>query len=297
MNEKKALISALLAVLLWSSVASAFKLTLGYFTPVVLLFYSSLFSIVALFCIILSQKKIYLFFVTPFKIYLKLFLLGLINPFLYYLVLFKAYSLLPAQIAQPINYTWALTLAYLSIFILKQRLSIYDIVSGMVCYFGVLIISFGGKLGGFEDVSLEGVLLALFSTLLWAVYWIYSKKSIVDPVLGLFINFISGFIAISVLIYIKGYSLEFDVEGILGSIYIGFFEMGLTFVLWLRALKLTNNSSKVANLIFLSPFISLIFIHYFLGEEIFLTTFIGLIFVIVGLLLQQKKPKLIKNGV
>ena len=297
MNEKKAIILALFAVLLWSSVATAFKLTLEYFSPVIMLFYSIIFSIFALFCVIFLENKIHLFYSYSFKIYLNMFILGLINPLFYYLVLFKAYSLLPAQIAQPINYTWALTLAYLSIFILKQKLSIYDILSGIVCYFGVLIISSGGKFGGFEDVSLEGVSLALFSTLLWAVYWVYSTKLDVDPVIGLFMNFISGLIGISVLIYLEGYSLEFDIKGILGSAYIGFFEMGLTFVLWLKALKLTNNSSKVANLIFLSPFISLVFIHYLLGEEILLTTFIGLSFVVAGLLLQQKKPKLIKNGV
>ena len=47
--------------------------------------------------------------------YKKVFILGLVNPFLYYLVLFKAYDLLPAQEAQAINYTWALMLAFLSV--------------------------------------------------------------------------------------------------------------------------------------------------------------------------------------
>ena len=32
---------------------------------------------------------------------------GLLNPCLYYLVLFKAYELLPAQQAQALNYSWA----------------------------------------------------------------------------------------------------------------------------------------------------------------------------------------------
>ncbi|NJK98814.1 MAG: EamA family transporter, partial [Bacteroidales bacterium] len=49
-------------------------------------------------------------------------MLGFLNPLLYYLVLFKAYSLLPAQIAQPLNYTWPLILVILSIIFLSKNI-------------------------------------------------------------------------------------------------------------------------------------------------------------------------------
>ena len=32
--------------------------------------------------------------------------------------------------------------------------------------------------------------------------------------------------------------------------YVGLFEMGITFVLWLSALKSTNNTARISNLIF-----------------------------------------------
>ena len=66
--------------------------------------------------------------------YKLVFTLGLINPFLYYLVLFKAYDLLPAQEAQAINYTWALMLAFLSVIFLKQKLTLKDILAGIICF-------------------------------------------------------------------------------------------------------------------------------------------------------------------
>ena len=56
------------------------------------------------------------------KNFFLILLLGLINPFLYYIVLFEAYNLLPAQEAQAINYTWVLVLSIFSIIFLKEEL-------------------------------------------------------------------------------------------------------------------------------------------------------------------------------
>jgi drug/metabolite transporter (DMT)-like permease len=57
----------------------------------------------------------------------------------------------------------------------------------------------------------------------------------------------------------------------------------------LMAMKLTDNTARISNLIFLSPFLSLIFIHFLLGEKILFATFIGLILIILGLCCQRIK--------
>lgn len=71
----------------------------------------------------------------------------------------------------------------------------------------------------------------------------------------------------------------------------GLFEMGITFVLWLSALKLTQNTARISNLIFASPFISLILLATVIGESIHPTTLIGLVLIIAGLVIQQLKFK------
>ncbi|WP_263833325.1 DMT family transporter [Sulfurospirillum oryzae] len=293
-NQKKAYIYALSSVLLWSTVASAFKLSLRYFDALQLLFYASFFSLGVFFVVMCYQKKFCTLLTYSKKTYAQLALLGLINPFIYYLILFRAYELLPAQEAQPINYTWALTLTYLSVFILKQKLSIYDFLAGLICYFGVLVISTHGDLWNFSFSNLTGVFLALFSTLLWSLFWIYNTKLHVDPLIGLFINFLCGVPAIFIYVLVTAHPLTFNFYGFLGSFYVGVFEMGITFVLWLQAMKLSTNTAKIANLIFISPFLSLLFISLFVGETILFSTFIGLIFIIIGLLVQQKGKKVTK---
>ena len=90
--------------------------------------------------------------------------------------MFKAYDLLPAQEAQAINYTWALMLAFLSVIFLKQKLTVKDIFAGIICYFGVLIISTKGEPFSLNFSNIDGVLLALLSTVLWSMYWIINTK-------------------------------------------------------------------------------------------------------------------------
>lgn len=290
-NQKLALLFGLLTVLLWSTVASAFKLTLRYFDPIQLLLYASITSFLVLFGILFLQNKIKLLFTCKPRDYMIMTFLGLINPFLYYLILFKAYDLLPAQEAQPINYTWALTLSYLSVIILKHSLRKQDVLAGILCYMGIIVIVTHGDINNFAFSNLYGVLLALLSTVLWALYWLYNTKLSVDPVVGLFFNFAIAlpFIFIWALFFSEPFAA--NMYGIFGSIYVGIFEMGLTFVLWLKAMKLSTNASQVANLIFISPFISLLLIALIVGEAILFSTFIGLLFIIIGLLVQQMKKK------
>lgn len=120
------------------------------------------------------------------------------------------------------------------------------------------------------------------------MYWIFNKKSEVDGVVGLFSNFLIRVILIAIYIgLIGGISLP-NLQASLEAVYIGFFKMGITFIFWLKAVNLTQSISKISNLIFLSPFLSLIFIYFIVAEEILLSTIIALFFIIGGLLIQQK---------
>jgi drug/metabolite transporter (DMT)-like permease len=67
------------------------------------------------------------------------------------------------------------------------------------------------------------------------------------------------------------------------------FEMGIAFVLWSYAMKKAENTAKVSNLIFISPFLSLVFIWFILGERILPSTYVGLVLIMAGLWLQQRK--------
>lgn len=282
---------ALIAVFFWSTVATAFKIALQYLTPYELVLYATFSSTIALLIVIAYQKKIREvkeYIKSDFK---KVLLLGSINPFLYYIVLFQAYDMLPAQEAQAINYSWALMLAFLSVIFLKQKLTISDIIAGIICYLGVLIISTRGDLFSLNFSNIDGVLLALFSTILWSLYWIFNAKTKVDPIVGLCANFIIALFVVSVFFLLTQPLKLPSIEGLSAAVYVGFFEMGITFLFWLKAMQYAESTAKIANLIFISPFISLIFIYFILDEIIYISTLIGLTIIVFGLIIQQTRIK------
>lgn len=286
-KQKQAYIYAIIAVLFWSTVASAFKVSLRYVDVFQLLFFSSLCSVVILFIILFIQNKLKLLRTYEAKDFLRSAALGFLNPFLYYIVLFEAYSLLRAQEALTLNYTWPIMLALLSIPILKQKIGFRSILAIFISFLGAFIIATKGNIISFKFTNILGVLLALGSTVIWSLFWIYNIKDKRDYVAKLFLNFVFGFIFILIAAPLFSKISIPDMRGLFGAGYVGLFEMGITFVFWLKALQLSRTTAKVANLIYLSPFISLIIINRIVGENILVSTVIGLILIVTGIIVQQ----------
>jgi drug/metabolite transporter (DMT)-like permease len=288
-NQKQAMLFGLGAVLLWSTVATAFKLALREFTPIQLLFVSCSASVAVIALILIVQGRWHRIFSLTRRQYWQSMVMGLINPCLYYFLLLGAFDRLPAQEAQPLNYTWALVLAYLSVPFLGQRLRRADIIAGLICYSGVIVIATRGNVLAMTFSDPLGVALAISSTLVWASYWIIATRDTRDPVVGLFLNFLCGLPVIAVICGLTD-GFDFSLGVSLGAaVYVGIFEMGIAFVLWSYAMKKAENTSKVSNLIFISPFLSLVFIYFILGEIILASTYVGLVLIVAGLWLQQRR--------
>lgn len=287
-KQQRAYAHMALVVLFWATVATAFKISLRYVNPIQLLLYGSLTAALTLYIVLLLQKKRYLLRAYGKSEVAFAALLGFINPFVFYLVLFNAYNLLPAQVAMVINYTWPITLTLLSIPFLRQPIGLYNVTAIVISFFGVVIISTRGQFLSFANLSPLGIGLALLSTVIWATFWILNLKDTHDEVVKLFLSFSFGFIYTAIsLPFLSRYILP-DWKGIISLVYVGLFEMGLTFVIWLRALRLSRTTAQVSNLIFLIPFLSLVIIHLVLGERIYISSLLGLIFIVAGIILQQK---------
>ena len=293
-QQRQAYTYALLAVLCWSTIGTAFKLSLRYLDFLTLLLFASFVAVVVLFSVLLFQGKLNLLKKIKKQDLLNSAFLGLLNPFLYYVVLLKAYELLLAQEAGTLNYIWPLVLVLLSIPMLRQKITGWSIMAILVSFFGIILISTHGQLLTLRFSNPVGVLLAIGSAIFWALYWIFNMKDRREEVSKLFLNFSFGFFYIFLTIAIlrllglnwSHYPL-LPWQGIVGSVYLGIFEMGITFILWMMALKFSSTTAKVSNLIYLSPFCSLILIHFLVGEVILLSTVVGLVFIIGGIIFQQ----------
>lgn len=289
-DQSKAVIFALLAILCWSTVASAFKIGLHYLNLTQLLFFSCISSLATLIIILLAQGKLREIKKTTLKSALVSMFLGALNPFTYYLILLKAYDILPAQEALTLNYTWVIVAVLLSTIFLKQKISIKELSALLISFTGVIVIATHGNPLELKFSNSFGVFLAVVSSLVWASYWILNIKDKGDRLIKLLLNFLFGTIYISVIFFYEN-NFNFIFLNIFPAIYIGLFEMSIAFFFWLSALHYSQSTVKISNLIYLSPFLSLIFINLVLGERILISTFFGLLLIISGIIIQQ----LIKN--
>ena len=275
------------AVLSWSTVATAFKVALSHMTVFEMLFVACA-SALLIFTVWMTLtrswgelKKL------DAPLWGRFALLGLVAPVAYYLVLFSAYDYLPAQVAQPINYLWPIVLAVLLAMFGGKPIPRAKYLGMVVSLLGVALISLGGSaIEG--SVSVAGILLAFGSAFLWALYWIIndSLKDKISEGASLFLTFLFGMIYLSVgTIFYPLPSLSS--EAVLSGAYIGAFEMGVPFICFGLAIRHTDNPALINQMCYLSPFLSLFFISIILGETIVPTTYAGLCLIVGGLVYNQ----------
>jgi drug/metabolite transporter (DMT)-like permease len=187
---------------------------------------------------------------------------------------------------------WPIILVFLSVPILKQKIESKSIIALFISFIGVYIISSQGNLLKPGHSNLTGVLLATGSSIFWAFYFILNVKDKRDEGVKLLLNFVFGSIYLIAAMIISGkWHIEITLRGAAASVYVGIFEMGITFLFWLKALRMASTTAKVSNLVYIAPFFSLVFVHFILNEPVYYTTPVGLILIISGIFVQNRRSK------
>ena len=291
-ENNKSILLALVAVLSWSTVATAFKVALMHLTHFEMLLVASVTSLLIFAAVLTLQRRWREVLTLPRGMWGYFALLGLLNPVAYYLVLFKAYDLLPAQIAQPVNYIWPVLLVVLLAIFTGQRISPRKYIGMLVSLGGLIVISLGGKQISSAGIPPMGLALGVMSAFLWAAYWMVNNryKGRADATVACFMSFLFGSIYLGLGALVVGVDLC-TVPGILSGMYVGAFEMGIPFICFGLAIRKTTNPALVNQLCYLSPFLSLFFVSTILGEPIVVTTYIGLALIVAGIVFNEYMGK------
>lgn len=286
-KQQKAYILMIFVILFWSSVATAFKLALESVNPFQLLLFSVFVATIVFWVALAGQKKIHMLKEMSSSDLTKNIFIGILNPFLFYLILFNAYDLLPGQIAMTLNFSWPVVMSLMAIVFQKQGLNRKIILSLFLGFSGVVLIATKGEWISWGNFNIWGIVLIMTSTVIWSLYWMLNISDSKDSVIKLTVNFSSGFIFLLITFPFlsQWHWPQLKEWGFL--IYVGLFEMGFTYILWMRALELTQSTAKISILIFIIPFLSLLFLRWILGEAIFYSTFIGILLVISAILMPQ----------
>ena len=182
---------------------------------------------------------------------------------------------------------WPLVLVIISIPLMGQKIDRLSILAMIISFSGVVVLSLQGGTGDKNPGNRLGIILALSTSVIWAFYFIQNAKDKTDPVIRLFLNFLFATLYLLAGGILKDHTLPSTSAGWFSAIYVGVFEMGITFVMWLMALQYAPTTDRISNLVYMAPFLNLFIVHIVLDEKIYVTTIFGIILLVSGILIQN----------
>jgi len=286
--KNKAYLYALSATLLWGSTAAVVKLLLKNLNSLQILLFASFFASISLFIIVLIQEKLPIIKSYQIKDYLKFAYMGFIGVFVYYLFLYIAISYLKAQEAFVINYLWPVMIIIFAIPILGEKFTYKKLLAVIFSFFGVVIIATQGNLQQLHFEKPIGVIFAIIAAMSYGLFSVLGKKQNYDKTTSMFFYYLFTFIYTLIAILLFSFIPKIENLQILGLMWTGIFTSGGAFLLWFLALKY-GDTAKIANIAFLTPFFSLVYIYFLLHETILISSLIGLLFIFIGIFMQNYK--------
>lgn len=289
-KEKLAYVFVLLAALLWASTPAVGKLMIKELSNIQVLLFISFIATLSLFIIVLVNGKLKLIKKYKKKDYFTFAYMGFIGIFLYNILFYGALMFSSAQEAFIINYTWPVWVTIFSIFILKDKFTIKKLIAILLGFIGVYLVVTKGDLLSFSVQNIQGILLAAVGAISYGLFSVLGKKKTYDTFVSMMFYYLFTFIFTLITVLLFSHIPSININQFYGLLWLGVFTAGLAFVFWFSALKY-GDTTKMANMIFLTPFLSLVYIYFLTGEKILTSSIAGLIIIILGILLQSFKRK------
>lgn len=286
-GEHSAYLYITFVILFWASTAAVSKLLLMDLGNLQLLFFTCSSAAGSLFFIVLLQDKIHIIREYTVKDYLNFIYMGFIGVFLYTFFLFEALKNLRAQEAFILNYLWPIMVVVFSTIILKETFTLRKFLGLFVSFIGVTII-FTQMDIPLDFSSLRGTLSAIGCALSYGLFSVLGKKREYDKYISMMFYYLFSSIFSSASLLIDPNFPHISIAQFIGILWLGVFTNGVAFVFWFLALK-EGDTAKMSNIVFLTPFLSLVYIHLLLGERILMTSILGLIFILLGILIQSTR--------
>src|SRR3990167_4975370 len=279
-----------LAALLWGSVAAVAKLLLADLNNVQVLFLSNVFAFLGLLCIVVFKKKMELICSYTKQDYSTFAWMGFLGAFLYTFFLYGALQLLPAQEAFIVNYLWPVLVVVFAVWILKEHITVRKIL-GIACSFlGVVIVITKGDFVALQFSNVLGILSAVAGAFVFGLFSVLGKTKQYDKLVSMMFYYLFAIFYSLVAVLIFSEIPALSMRELLGLVWLGAFTSGFAFVFWFLALKY-GDTAKMSNIILLTPFISLVYIYFLVGEKILPSSVVGLAVIVLGILIQSSFAK------
>lgn len=286
---KKTYVYAACAILLWSTLPTISKLLLNQTDSYTVLCVSSLCAAVALAIINLCSGKWSIIKRYRFADYLKMAAIGAPGVFLYYILYYEGTTRMPASQAFIINYLWPIMSIVFACILLGEKLTVRKTIAVVMSFLGVFTVA-GGDILHFNADTLIGMLSCFGAAVCYGLFTALTKKSHYDTQIVMTVSMITAFIGSLALIWLRGDGIAIMPTQIPGILWNGVGAMALANLSWALALS-TGNTAKVSNFAYITPFLSLVWTFFILGEPIEPLSVIGLCLIVAGIFVQLKDHK------
>jgi len=170
--------------------------------------------------------------------------------------------------------------------LLRERLTIKKLCSLFISFLGIVVIVTHGRLFALSLTSLQGDILALGGAGVFALFSVLGKKYRYDQVVSVFIYFVTALVFIAPTLVLFSWLKMPSFHVWLWLLLNGLVVNGISYIFWLKALEY-GDTSVISNALYFTPFLSLVSITLFLGEQILLSSVVGLVIIVVGIVLQS----------
>ena len=295
MNKTKirAYVYVIICIVSWALIPVCSKKVLIGMNNFAMLLFSNFISFITLGIYITFEKKWGVLKRYATKDYLYMSFLGILGSFVYYILLYGAFSMATAQEVFIINYLWPVLVVIFAVFILNEQLTPVKIISILISFTGVVIIVTKGNMLSISFGSIKGDIMAFFGAVSFSLFSVLGKRVKYDDTIAVFVYFLAAFVVS--LAFTPFSSIEkVNVSIVVWLVINGVFANGISYIFWFYALK-KGNIHIVSNAVYLTPFVALLFISLFLKEKIYTYSLVALTFIISGILLQVSSHALAKT--
>jgi drug/metabolite transporter (DMT)-like permease len=278
-----------LCIFFWASIPVASKQILTEMNNFQMLFWSTLFSALVMGAVVMAQGKAAVMRRTPRRAYAWMVLLGFLGAYLYYVLLYAAIDLTVGAQGFILAYTWPILVSLLAVILLGERFTLLKGLSVLISFGGVAVIVTQGDLSQMAFTSLVGDLLALAGAFVFALFSVLGKGRGGDQTVSAFVYFLAALVCVAVTAPLVGVPWP-SAQIWPWLIYNGVLVNGITYVWWFKALA-HGETFVIANALYLTPALSLLFVFLFLSEPVLPSHLVGLTIILAGIWLGQRPQR------
>jgi drug/metabolite transporter (DMT)-like permease len=157
-------------------------------------------------------------------------------------------------------------------------------------FLGVVIVTSNGQLSGLAGGNLLGAGFCVLAALSYGLFVVLNKRLPYASSVSMMLYYIVSTLVAVTCVLVSGDLPELKGMQSLGLLWIGLGDYAIAYVSWALAMK-AGQTAKIANLAYITPFLSLLVAHFVLGDPLTVWSIGGLAVIVAGIFLQLKDAK------